>query len=160
MTHEKKTDAAEVMSRTLRGASLNALEQPAEGVWQFDFVQAGLTVECPWRIVASNAVVLSGSDHGQKFGLPAPIDAISEALRILGGRILEKVEIDATTADLRLTFSGDTRIDAFNNSSGYECWNYGDRAGVTVVGMGGGQITTFQSPPGQRVNTPQKGGKL
>ena len=52
MTEEMNLDATEAMFRTLRGAILNGLDRPAEGVWQFDFVRAGLTIECPWRIVA------------------------------------------------------------------------------------------------------------
>jgi hypothetical protein len=53
------------------------------------------------------------------------------------------VHLDAETGDLRIIFDGDTRIDVFSYSSGYEGWDAyhtarGERWGV--VAMGGGEI--------------------
>ena len=136
--------ASEMMLRTLRGSSLTSLALPAEGVWSFDFSKASLNIECPWRIVVGETVVLGGSDHGEQFGLPAPMDAIAEALKILTGKCIEGVEIDPLTADLCIKLSGQARLDAFNCSSGYEGWNYGDVAGLSVAATGGGKLAVWE----------------
>jgi hypothetical protein len=131
------------MLRSLRGAALRQLKQPAEGVWEFDFVAAGLNLTCPWRIANHGGTVLGASDHGQKFGLPAPVDVISKTPEHLHGATVESVEIDPETSDLRIKFSDGARIDAFNDSSGYEGWNYSDRSGVMLVAMGGGRLAIW-----------------
>jgi hypothetical protein len=140
MTGDLKLDAADLMRRSLVGASLEVLEQPAEGVWQFDFVRSGLTIECPWRIVANGAVVLGALDHGHQFGLPVPVDVIEQTLKILNGKTVENIEIGPETADLGIIFRGETRIDVFNSSSGYEGWNFGDREGLSLIALGGGKL--------------------
>lgn len=144
MIVESAPRVSEMMLRTLREASLASLDQPAEGVWAFDFSKAGLNIECPWRIVVDEAVVLGASDHGHQFGLPAPVDAIAKTLKILGGKSVEGIEIDPVTADLCIKFSGQTRLDAFNCSSGYEGWNYGDVTGMSVVATGGGKLAIWE----------------
>jgi hypothetical protein len=140
-------NASDLMLRSLSGASLRALQQSAEGVWQFDFETAGLTVECLWRIVSGGSVVLASSDHGQKFGLPAPIDLVSASLERLKGLKLEGIDLNPETADLCLRFSGSTRLDTFNDSFGYEGWNYRDREGAMVVAMGGGTLAIWSNLP-------------
>jgi len=140
-------DAGELMLRSLGGASLRGLLQPAEGVWQFDFEKAGLTIECPWRIVSGGSVVLASSDHGQKFGLPAPVDLISATLEKLKGLTIEAIDVNGETADLCLKFGGGARIDTFNDSSGYEGWNYSDRTGVMLVAQGGGHLAIWSNLP-------------
>jgi hypothetical protein len=140
-------DAAKFMLHSMRGANLHGLQEPAEGVWQFDFERAGLTITCPWRIVSARGIVLGASDHGRKFGLPTPVDVISETLGKLESRIIESVEISAETGDLCIRFSGDAGIEAFNNSAGYEGWNYADHGGVMVVAMGGGSLAIWENLP-------------
>ena len=97
MSAEARPKAIELMLRSLQGASLKCLEHPAEGLWHMDFA-AGLTTECPSRIIASNKVALGDSDHGQKLGLPEPIDDPSATLRLLAGTTLQEIEIDSVTA--------------------------------------------------------------
>jgi hypothetical protein len=136
-------DVNELMLRSLRGATLHKLRQPAEGVWEFNFEVAGLTIECPWRLVSGGAVVLGGSDHGQRFGLPAPVDVSSETLRILVDLKVETVDANERTGDLRIRFNLDAQIDAFNNSGGYEGWNHSDHEGITVIATGGGSLAIW-----------------
>jgi hypothetical protein len=125
------------MKISLKGATLHQLRPPAEGVWDLDFERAGLNLTCPWRIVKGHALILAVSDHGQEFGLPAPIDVFEKTLEYIGADAVESVKIDAETADLGFRFNGGKRIDTFNDSSGYEGWNYDDRTGVLRVVMGG-----------------------
>jgi hypothetical protein len=124
------------MRRSLRRASLKLLEQPAEGVWQFDFVCAGLMIECPWRMVVDRVVMLGASDHGLQFGLPAPLDVIEQTLRARSGKPVENIEMEPETAALRILFKGETRVDAFNRSGGYGGWNFGDREGLNLIACG------------------------
>jgi hypothetical protein len=59
------------------------------------------------------------------------------------------MELDRVTADLHLHFNGDTRLDVFNNSSGYEGWNvtfHADGHRASVIGMGGGDVAVFRDP--------------
>jgi len=114
------------MKISLKGATLHQLRQAAEGVWELDFERAGLNLTCPWRIVKGHALILAVSDHGQKFGLPAPIDVFEKTLEYIGADAVESVEIDAETADLGFRFNGCKRIDAFNDSSA-------TKAGITMI---------------------------
>lgn len=52
---------------------------------------------------------------------------------------MEHVDISPDTFDLRIGFTNNVQIDAFNQSAGFEGWNYADRLGVMVVAMGGGK---------------------
>jgi hypothetical protein len=137
----------ELMLRSLRGAILHQLKQPAEGVWEFSFQRAGLNITCPWRIVSNGVIILAASDQGQKFGLPSPVDVFSKTMEYLHDATVESVEIDQETSDLCIRFSGGIRVDAFNDSSGYEGWNYADQTGVMLVAMGGGQLAIWDRLP-------------
>jgi hypothetical protein len=134
---DTQIDVNKLMTDSLGGAELRTLEQPAEGVWAFSFEIAGITVQCPWRIVVDGAVVLGGCDHGQKFGLPAPVDVTSETMRWLANRRVAGVEVDRVTGDLCIKFMPKARIDAFNNSGGYEGWSCGTREGLQIFALGG-----------------------
>jgi len=136
-------DVDELRTSSLQGAILRKVEQPAEGVWAFSFEIAGFTIQCPWRIVADGAVVLGGCDHAQKFGLPAPVDVMSETMRWLANRTVSGVEVDRVTGDLSIKFSPEAQIDAFNNSGGYEGWSLGTREGLQVFALGGGKLAIW-----------------
>jgi hypothetical protein len=141
-------DVSELMTRSLHGATLRKVEQPSEDVWAFDFEIAGLTIQCPWRIVTDGAVVLGGCDHAQKFGLPVPVDVISETMTWLANRAVSGVEVDRVTGDLSIKFSPDAQIDAFNNSGGYEGWSLGTREGLQVFALGGGKLAIWDKRTG------------
>jgi len=53
------------------------------------------------------------------------------------------VSVDGQTANLTLHFGNAPRLNAFNNSSGYEGWHVSlpsERGGMSVVAMGGGDV--------------------
>ena len=80
------------------------------------------------------------------FGLPAPLDGQSEANRLLDGRAITKLTVDSETADLSIPFDGNVRLDAFNNSAGYEGWQINlppEHGGMWVIALGGGELTIF-----------------
>jgi hypothetical protein len=97
-------------------------------------------VECVWRAVSDGRIVLGSQDHGQQFGLPAPVDAVSRISGLLKEKTVDSLHIDDLTSDLTIQFTGAVRIDIFNNSSGYEGWNYHDRNGLELIATGGGRL--------------------
>jgi hypothetical protein len=140
----QKLNPAEMLIESLRGYSVVSVEHYAEDSWRLNFEASGLNIQCPWRIVSNGAVVLGGSDHEQKFGLPQPVDVTVEALRLLNGKIAESARIDEATADLCITFADDIRVDVFNDSSGYEGWTFADQRGTWLVAQGGGQLSIWK----------------
>ena len=107
----------------------------------------GLTLEAPWRIVQNGRIAFSSQDDGHKFGFPQPIDGEATANSLLKERRVDAVELDRITADLRLHFDGETRLDVFNYSIGYEGWQARFRIGgdgVLIIGMGGGDVSIFR----------------
>ena len=105
-----------------------------------------ITLTGPWRIVAGGRIAFADSDDGQQFGLPAPLDGEAQANRLLAGKAIRKVAIDAQTADLTIEFAGGARLDVFNYSAGYEGWQINlppERGGMWVIALGGGEFTIF-----------------
>lgn len=106
-----------------------------------------LSIECQWQIIAKGHVALASGDHGQRYGLPAPIDAVAGAMDLLAGRAIGRVLVDQASADLRIEFAGAVEIRTFNDSSGYEGWNLGaprrGPKGMLYVAQGGGNIEVF-----------------
>jgi hypothetical protein len=124
--------------------------QRREHDWVFRFGDSdGITVTAPWRIIQGGRIAHAREDDGQRFGLPQPVDGEARANGLLEGRWVEYIELDRVTADLRLHFDGQTRIDIFNDSSGYEGWQAGfrtDSDAVLIIGMGGGDVSIFRQP--------------
>jgi hypothetical protein len=51
--------------------------------WRFEFEgRTTLDVRCPWRVIAKGRIALGHADHGQRFGLPEPVDGVMEARRL------------------------------------------------------------------------------
>jgi hypothetical protein len=130
------------VSKALVRKTLVSLEMIAPGVWDFQFEAVHLNVASPWRITDQNGIRLGSCDHAQKFGLPSPVNAISNALEILRNRQIESVEISSISSDLHIHFYGDLLFDIFNYSSGYEGWNISSSDGQAIA-LGGGELAVF-----------------
>lgn len=120
------------------------------GMWRFlfeklEFIQTG----CLWRIVRDNGVILTSEDHGQQFGLPAPIDAGSKAMEELASATIRAVVLREATADLLIEFEKGLRLEIIPMSSGYEAWEVNGPGRVCFVAQGGGQICSWIQPGGQ-----------
>jgi hypothetical protein len=134
-------DPKSLMLTSLSGASITEIpDLEVEGVWQFGFTSGWLRVECIWRAVSAAGILLGSEDHRQQFGLPAAVDAASRILVLLGGKVVESLNITSATSDLTIQFNDDLRLDIFNNSSGYEGWHYCDRQGLELIAQGGGRL--------------------
>jgi hypothetical protein len=136
---------------------LHALEQNLIGLgcaierreadWAANLDGGGsISLGVPWRIVAAGRIAFADQDDGHQFGLPAPLDGQAEANRLLAGKAITKVSVDAETADLSIHFDGEVRLDAFNHSAGYEGWQINlppERGGMWVIALGGGSLSIF-----------------
>lgn len=70
----------------LNGKLCSRVYQHYPGNCTFEFDEASLAVDTPWRVMDEGKVVLTSRDHGQQFGLPAPVDVFSAAASLLQGR--------------------------------------------------------------------------
>lgn len=115
--------------------------------WTFSFGDAATVVAIvPWRIIIDGTIAHADEDDAQWFGLPRPVDGEARANTLLDGLLVRDVALDPVTADLRISFDGEARLDLFNNSSGYEGWRATLRDGVravTIIALGGGKLTEF-----------------
>jgi hypothetical protein len=139
------TDYLSEFESALRGRGCTV--QRRENDWSFSFGDGyGISVSVPWRVVRNGGIAHGHRDDGQRFGLPEPVDGEARANELFAGRRVEAVELDRVTADLRLIFDNETRLDIFNDSSGYEGWQaqlqVGERL-LSFVGLGGGDIAIF-----------------
>ena len=74
-----------------------------------------------WRITKGGKAGTSSFDHKQKYGLPAPVDAIAELQAQLKDRTLIKAQLDCESGDLLFDFSDNIKFRVFN-FTGYEVW--------------------------------------
>jgi hypothetical protein len=146
MADIQKLDPTRMIVESLKGMAATSLDRFAEDSWDLSFgpPRADLNIYCPWRLLSRDAVILGGSDHGQKFGLPQPVDVVAETLRILSGKAVQGARIDEITADLCIDFADGVRLDLFNDSGGYEGWTFADEHGLKLIAQGGGQIAIWK----------------
>jgi hypothetical protein len=125
------------------GHQLSSIACLQQHVWQFAFSSSAMiTVGCLWRIV-SPRILLTNEDHQQKFGLPAPLDAVACASELLVGRSATEFNLRGDTLDLLFTFSGGTRLEVLATSSGYEAWQMVSPGRQHFIAVGGGRLDTY-----------------
>lgn len=109
--------------------------------WTLQFSSGGpLQVGSLWRFVTSEAVVITSNDHGQQFGLPSPIDAGEQLLKVISDLPISAVAVRSNSADLVLEFGDKGSLEIIANSSGYESWALYSPSGAEFVAQGGGTI--------------------
>jgi hypothetical protein len=74
-----------------------------------------------WRLIKDRKPLVSIFDHRQKYGLPAPVDAIHMLELELVGNVIASCEMSATTGDLRFCFERDIELEVFNFTA-FEIW--------------------------------------
>jgi Family of unknown function (DUF6188) len=134
-------DPLQELTTLAKGLKCTEVAHYASYSWSFDFEgKFRLNVQCPWRLVDESGIRVGGEDDGQRFGLPAPVDAAKRAMDLLSVTWLKEVIVARKTGDICLEFASGARLEVFNNSSGYEGWNCGTPSGLQIIGMGGGGI--------------------
>ena len=114
--------------------------------WNFNFgEELNIVATSPWRIVTPAGIAHGSEDDGQQFGLAQPVNGESTANDLLSGRDVRRIELDELTGDLNIVFQGDTRLDFFNSSSGYEGWqaSLSPNLGISIVALGGGKLAVW-----------------
>ena len=83
-----------------------------------------------WRVIKDGRASISNFDHGQQYGLPAPIDAVALLATDLQGRLVTDAQHDKETGDLLFWFTNDMKCQILN-FTGYEIWeiNFPDGTG-------------------------------
>jgi hypothetical protein len=108
--------------------------------WFFDFDGGGnITTESTWRLVTADGIKVTSEDHGQKFGLPTPLDVVDVAKKTIEYQTINQYTVDPRTGDLILHFEGDCELQFLNLSSGYEAWHI-VRGAKEIICMGGGKL--------------------
>jgi Family of unknown function (DUF6188) len=102
-----------------------------------------ILVDCPWRLLHQGSIRISGEDHRQQFGLPAPLDAAEVATSFLARAVIRSVEVRNGTADLLIDFDDGWRLEIIPFSSGYESWQVCAPTGKTIIAQGGGQLCAW-----------------
>ena len=105
--------------------------------WGFTFSgDLNLRVDCLWRLLVSGRVAVTSEDHGHQFGLPAPVDCVSELRRRLGGLPVTAASVRAGTVDVSLGFGDGGTLEVISTSAGYEAWVLSGRD-LLMVGQPG-----------------------
>lgn len=113
-------------------------------LWFFSFgAKTDIAAQCPWRVLEHGSIAVSHEDHGQKFGLPAPIDAAARASSLLAGVEIKEVKVREGTADILIILARDICLEIIPFSSGYEGWQITCPSGHQVIAQGGGQLCTW-----------------
>jgi len=116
--------------------------------WFFVFTErVGLVVSCPWRLLAHGRIRVSADDDGQKFGLPAPVNAAQVATGLLAGCQIRAVSVRSRALDLVIEFDAVHTLEVFPVSSGYEAWQI-DRPSkhYSIIALGGGELSRREYP--------------
>jgi hypothetical protein len=109
----------------LRGASAvvspgNGYPEPGMASVQLLFANGTRLTAEYWRLIMDGKAGISSFDHQQKYGLPAPIDAVTlrEALQ---DKLVTNAFLDHKTGDLLFELAGNITLQVFNFTS-YEIW--------------------------------------
>jgi hypothetical protein len=110
----------------LRGASAvispgNGYPEPGMASIQLLFTNGTRIQAEYWRLVIDGKTGISSFDHQQKYGLPAPIDAVNILHEAVQDRIVRRAFLDHKTGDLLFEFTGDNTLQVFSFTS-YEDW--------------------------------------
>jgi Uncharacterised protein family (UPF0158) len=110
--------------------------------WFFDLEGGGgVSTESLWRIIAEKMVRATSEDHGQQFGLPAPVDSAARARELLRGAITA-ASVRPDSGDLVLEFGDGSRVEFLTTSAGYENWQIFSGSGdAGIVSVGGGRAS-------------------
>jgi hypothetical protein len=99
----------------------NDYPEPGQASIFVRFERGELLSAAYWRVVENGQAGVSSFDHQQKYGLPAPIDAISALQQKLNERHVVEAQIVNETGDLLFRFTGNISLQVFN-FTGYEIW--------------------------------------
>jgi hypothetical protein len=137
-----KPEETDTYAKPLVGRQFLSVEKK-DYSWFFGFGSGvSLATESPWRFIEQGRVVVGSEDHGQQFGLPAPVDAARDLQSRAAGRTVEAASVASDSGDLMVQFPGPAYLQLLQLSSGYESWRLSVDGGESIC-MGGGDIAHF-----------------
>ncbi|WP_245975445.1 hypothetical protein [Oceanobacillus chungangensis] len=98
------------------------------------FETAGLIIECPWRLQASNEVLIGYSDCIQK---PDGYSHKNVEKILLGRRIINIIHFEGIS-DLVVEFEGSIYLELFHDSNYFEGWQLRGDNGFYLFTLPGG----------------------
>jgi Family of unknown function (DUF6188) len=112
---------------------------------EFDWVlvfdnNVSFVISCLWRLVENGRIRFTSQDDGQRFGLPATVDAAAEVNRRLAQALVAEVNLRQGILDLELQFSTGHVLHIIPDSSSYEAWSLCS-GGTQFIAAGGGTLT-------------------
>ena len=129
--------AADLVSRVCGRNVLSLTRREHDWVLLLDG-ETQIVVACLWRLLEAGRVRLTSEDDGQRFGLPAPIDAAGQATLRISGHRVSRAELRAGTLDLDLHLDDDVVFQIIPDSAGYEAWQVCGPMGQVIATGGGG----------------------
>jgi hypothetical protein len=136
------SDELDLFSKPLIGQQLKSIEKH-DYTWCFNFTGDVLvSTESSWRLIDKDHIVVTSDDHGQQFGLPVPVDAVSRTLSCTVNRNVEAATISPLSGDLIIEFHGQVQLQFLQMSCGYESWHLYFKGSETHC-TGGGTIVHF-----------------
>jgi hypothetical protein len=113
------------------------------------FVVSGsvaLRVSAPWRVVAHGQIALGWQDDGHRFGLQMPIDATERLGTLVQGHRIASTTV-SPSGDLAVDFGGESTLEIFDASCGYEGWELRGPGQRWTVAQGGGHVSESEHDP-------------
>jgi hypothetical protein len=96
-------------------------EEAGEASVQLVFADGSKLTADFWRVTKDGRAGISSFDHRQRYGLPAPIDAITELSAQLQDKTVNDAKLDGESGDLLFEFSDNIKFRVFNFTA-YEAW--------------------------------------
>lgn len=115
--------------------------------WLFVFDgDVSLVATCLWRLLETSRIRFTSQDDGERFGLPAPVDAAAEVSGRLTNATVEAVVLHEGVLDLEIQFDTGHVLQVIPESSGYEAWTLCD-GHKQFIAVGGGELAVVGNPP-------------
>lgn len=142
-------DVQSHITKTLVGLACTRVTK-VENSWHLSFGdrKACLRLDCPWRVLVDNAIRFADEDHGQQFGLPAPVDGEQRTCTLLQASPVIAATLRIGPGDIAIDFENGSHLEVFTNSAGYESWAFRDDNGFELIAMGGGKLGVWEMDPG------------
>src|SRR5437763_14312207 len=86
--------------------------------WFFHFTDnVSVLTEQLWRLRHHGRIEVTSSDHGERFGPPAPLDARPEGVSAVGDLPVTETRIDALTGALFIAFPAEAQPGCLHHSA-------------------------------------------
>jgi hypothetical protein len=121
MVEDFERALSELKGTTVEVSSSGAFPEPGAASAKLLFSDGTWLRADYWRLIKSGKADVSSFDHQEKYGLPAPIDALLELKQAFQNAPVSDARRDRRTGDLLFSLEGEVELEVFN-FTGYEVW--------------------------------------